>query len=198
MDMSMGNQSMTQTFGVNGNAPLWLAAFAPTTEARYIGSIVGLILLGIANRGISAAKWVWIWYTFEQHKTPQKATKSQDSRLQPGKNGAGINEQITKDKEKDSEDSRPGSPPSIIRSTQTPSISKLEPPNSPPIPPFKWQNDVPRTILAVLEAFTGYLLMLAIMTFDAGYFFAVLGGIMIGELVFGRYVLGASVAGHIH
>ncbi|KAH7039427.1 Ctr copper transporter [Macrophomina phaseolina] len=53
-----------------------------------------------------------------------------------------------------------------------------------------WRTDGARALLEFVRAALGYLLMLAVMTFNVGVFFAVLGGILIGELVFGRYSQG--------
>ncbi|BFZ58570.1 hypothetical protein PYCC9005_005634 [Savitreella phatthalungensis] len=53
--------------------------------------------------------------------------------------------------------------------------------------PWRLTVDVPRGLLHFLYAGLGYLLMLIVMTGNAGYFFAVLVGLFIGETAFGRY-----------
>ncbi|KAH8547503.1 Ctr copper transporter [Umbelopsis sp. PMI_123] len=161
MDMSGTDSSttpMSMTFLENKNTPLWLQAFTPVTDADYAGAIIGLILLGVANRGISAGRYLCAKYS---------SARTEINAELKGK----------------------GQSPSEEEERSTMAFST---------PPFKWRYDIPRALIAGLEAFTGYLLMLAVMTFDVGYFFAVIGGIMLGELVFGRYILGASVIGHNH
>ncbi|KAL5049320.1 Ctr copper transporter [Aspergillus fruticulosus] len=53
--------------------------------------------------------------------------------------------------------------------------------------PWSWRVDGGRGLLEVLRAFIGYILMLAVMTFNVGIFCAVLAGILVGEMVLGRY-----------
>ncbi|KAI1751894.1 Ctr copper transporter family-domain-containing protein [Xylaria castorea] len=59
--------------------------------------------------------------------------------------------------------------------------------------PFLVSVELGRSLLEVFAGGVGYLLMLAVMTFNVGYFLSVLAGIFLGTFLFGR--LGAS-AGH--
>lgn len=53
--------------------------------------------------------------------------------------------------------------------------------------PWRASVDLPRGLLQFFQSGLGYLLMLIVMTANAGYFFAVLAGIFIGEVAFGRF-----------
>ena len=53
--------------------------------------------------------------------------------------------------------------------------------------PWRISVDLPRGLLQFLHSGLGYVLMLIVMTANAGYFFAILVGILIGEVAFGRY-----------
>lgn len=55
--------------------------------------------------------------------------------------------------------------------------------------PWRITTDVPRALLDTVVAGVGYLLMLAVMTMNVGYFLSVLGGIFLGSLMFGRYAV---------
>ncbi|KAL2857282.1 Ctr copper transporter [Aspergillus pseudoustus] len=57
-----------------------------------------------------------------------------------------------------------------------------------PSAPWGLRQDGSRAILEGVRAFIGYILMLAVMTFNVGIFVAVLGGILVGELMLGRYM----------
>ncbi|KAL4912922.1 Ctr copper transporter [Aspergillus aurantiobrunneus] len=53
---------------------------------------------------------------------------------------------------------------------------------------WSWRGDGGRALLEGVRAFTGYSLMLAVMTFNTGVFGAVLGGIIVGEMVLSRFM----------
>lgn len=61
------------------------------------------------------------------------------------------------------------------------------------IPPFIPSHDFTRGILFAFQALLQYLLMLAVMTFQAAYFISIVGGLGIGEMLFGR--MGSA---HVH
>ncbi|KAL4905485.1 Ctr copper transporter [Aspergillus multicolor] len=61
-----------------------------------------------------------------------------------------------------------------------------------PKAPWSWRGDGGRALLEGVRAFIGYILMLAVMTFNTGIFCTVLLGIVIGELVLGRYTQSSS------
>ncbi|TCD70041.1 hypothetical protein EIP91_005022 [Steccherinum ochraceum] len=61
------------------------------------------------------------------------------------------------------------------------------------IPPFILSHDVPRGMVFALQALLAYVLMLAVMTFQAAYIISIVVGLGIGEMLFGR--MGGS---HIH
>ncbi|GAA99557.1 uncharacterized protein L969DRAFT_47776 [Mixia osmundae IAM 14324] len=55
-------------------------------------------------------------------------------------------------------------------------------------PPFVISHEMPRAVLFAFHAGIMYLLMIAVMTMNAGYFLSVLAGLGLGEMLFGRYV----------
>ena len=66
------------------------------------------------------------------------------------------------------------------------------------VQPFRASVDVPRAVLVTVIVGVAYLLMLAVMTMNVGFFLSVLAGAFLGELVLGRYVAGRGtvVGGH--
>ncbi|KAK6537782.1 hypothetical protein TWF694_010690 [Orbilia ellipsospora] len=53
--------------------------------------------------------------------------------------------------------------------------------------PWNWRVDPARASLSVLNIALHYLLMFAVMSLNVGYFFAVLIGVFLGDLLFARY-----------
>jgi len=53
--------------------------------------------------------------------------------------------------------------------------------------PFRLSVDLPRATIIVVIVGVSYLLMLAVMTLNVGYFLSILGGTFLGELLVGRY-----------
>ncbi|THU91628.1 hypothetical protein K435DRAFT_779284 [Dendrothele bispora CBS 962.96] len=54
-------------------------------------------------------------------------------------------------------------------------------------PPFVPSHDIMRGVFHVVQAGLGFLIMLAVMTFNVGFILSLLLGIGIGEVAFGRY-----------
>jgi len=55
--------------------------------------------------------------------------------------------------------------------------------------PWRITTDPIRAVLDTIIAGVGYLLMLAVMTMNVGYFLSVLGGTFLGSLALGRYAI---------
>lgn len=53
--------------------------------------------------------------------------------------------------------------------------------------PWRLSVDLPRAVLVTVIAGVGYLLMLAVMSMNVGYFMSILAGAFVGELAVGRY-----------
>ncbi|KAH7883903.1 Ctr copper transporter [Phlebopus sp. FC_14] len=54
------------------------------------------------------------------------------------------------------------------------------------IPPFIPSHDVPRGIIQAVQSMFSYVLMLAVMTFNAEYIISIVVGLGVGEILFGR------------
>lgn len=55
--------------------------------------------------------------------------------------------------------------------------------------PWRFSTDGPRALLDVVVVGVGYLMMLAVMTMNVGYFMSILGGTFLGSLIVGRYAV---------
>ncbi|KAI9247335.1 Ctr copper transporter family-domain-containing protein [Sporodiniella umbellata] len=65
--------------------------------------------------------------------------------------------------------------------------SKFTPLRLPMVPAFSWKSGIVRSTLSAFSTFISYLLMMAVMTGNGGYFFILVAGVFVGEMVFGRY-----------
>ena len=54
------------------------------------------------------------------------------------------------------------------------------------IPPFILAHDLPRGLIHAGQALLTYVLMLSVMTFNAAFLIAIVAGLGVGEMVFGR------------
>ncbi|EJD04040.1 uncharacterized protein FOMMEDRAFT_167322 [Fomitiporia mediterranea MF3/22] len=64
------------------------------------------------------------------------------------------------------------------------------------IPPFVLSQDVSRGAMHALQSFIHFAIMLAVMTFQAAYIIAIIIGLGVGEVLFGR--LSAQLSLHSH
>ncbi|KAF7324515.1 CTR copper uptake transporter [Mycena kentingensis (nom. inval.)] len=61
-------------------------------------------------------------------------------------------------------------------------------------PPFVLAHDLTRGALHALQSAIGFVFMLAVMTFQAAYIITIIGGLGVGEALFGRYHAAANGA----
>lgn len=66
------------------------------------------------------------------------------------------------------------------------------------IPPLIPKNDVARGLFQVLQSILQYTLMLAVMTFHAGYIIAIIAGLGVGEAVFARLKINSELEDGSH
>ncbi|RPA78600.1 copper transporter family protein, partial [Ascobolus immersus RN42] len=144
---------------------LFSSAFTPKTQGQYAGTIIFLIVLAIVYRGLAAYKSVL------EHRWAAKSKATVV--VIAGKNDGekeGLDKTVTKEEE------------------VVPAPSGGEKKTM----PWRISTELPRACLGTVNTGIGYLLMLAVMTMNVGYFMAVLAGYFVGDLVFGRWIKGES------
>ncbi|KIY51403.1 hypothetical protein FISHEDRAFT_37463 [Fistulina hepatica ATCC 64428] len=77
------------------------------------------------------------------------------------------------------------------------SVSLSSPSPAPPspcpkrvIPPFALSKDGPRGLMQAFQSLVNFTLMLAVMTFNAGFIVSIIVGLGLGEMLFGRWKAG--------
>jgi len=148
--------------------------WTPKTEGQYAGTCIFLIILAILLRALLAVKgWKeqeWIDQEFNRRyvKVAGKLPKS---------------ERI----EQDSESKR-----MILTENGVEEEVMVVKKRSAGVRPWRLTTDPVRATFDTLIAGVGYMLMLAVMTMNVGYFLSVLGGTFIGSLAIGRYTTSYS------
>ncbi|KAI1261544.1 Ctr copper transporter [Xylariaceae sp. FL1019] len=173
MDMDTTG-SNTMVFTSNIQTPLYSTTWTPTTAAGYAGTIIFLILLAILLRVILAAKALaearWLEaelsrrYVVVQGKVPiSEQVSGEDLSRKMTLTENGVEEDV------------------VVLPL------KHQPPR-----PWRLSVDPVRAGIDTVIAGVGYLLMLAVMTLNVGYFIAVLFGTFAGSLIVGRYNIGGQ------
>jgi len=179
MDMSsstttttmMSMSSMSMTFFTSTVTPLYSAGWQPTSIGGYVGTCVFLVALATILRGLLALKaWketAWLdaeinrRYVTVAGKLPKSERISQDSDTKRMiLTENGVEEDVMVVKKRKM-DARP----------------------------WRVTVDPIRACIDTVIAGVGYLLMLAVMTMNVGYFLSILGGTFLGSLLIGRYAI---------
>jgi len=181
MDMDMGGTNMTVSNGMmlasdmamvffnSHSTPLYSLGWMPSGAAGYAGTCIFLIFLSVIMRVLMVTKAMmearWrdqAWrrrYIVVDGKTPLSERLSRDP---DAKNGIltanGVEESVK-----------------IVHGA----VSGVQ--------PWRFSIDLPRAIMVTIMGGIAYLLMIAVMTLNIGYFLSILAGIFIGELAVGRF-----------
>ncbi|PGH04192.1 hypothetical protein AJ79_07170 [Helicocarpus griseus UAMH5409] len=162
--------SMTMVFQNMQNTPLYSNAWTPNSSGTYAGTCIFLIVLAIIFRSLLAAKSVlehrWAAaahlrrYVVVAGQMPEAERVLADPSASTGTlvSANGVEEKVR-----------------VVRSLGAETA------------PWRFSVDLPRAALVMVIAGVGYLLMLAVMTMNVGYFMSTLAGIFIGDLAVGRF-----------
>ncbi|TVY39310.1 hypothetical protein LSUB1_G003624 [Lachnellula subtilissima] len=175
MDMSSSNDTtmsmsmMSMTFFTSTTTPVYSAMWAPTTTGQYAGTCIFLIVLATIFRGLLAVKaWketAWMDAEFNRRYVtvagreplPKRISSDSDSKTMVLSEN-GVEEDVVVVKKRN-------------MGTR----------------PWRITTDPVRAVMDTVIAGVGYLLMLAVMTMNVGYFLSILGGTFLGSLALGRY-----------
>ncbi|KAK5175314.1 uncharacterized protein LTR77_000452 [Saxophila tyrrhenica] len=180
MDHSSGSgsstgMSMPMVFTTDHSTPLYSSAWTPLNTGGYAGTCIFLIVLGIISRLLQAYRHV---LEIKWHDRAVKrryvviAGETADQREKQLGFGEPHNTEEAVLTSRGVEER--------VRVLRT-SGRGLE------MQPRRFSTDLPRACVFVVQAGVGYLLMLAVMTLNVGYFLSVLAGLFVGEIACGRY-----------
>ncbi|ORY89906.1 Ctr copper transporter family-domain-containing protein [Syncephalastrum racemosum] len=152
---------------------IWLESWVPATQSAYIGACFGLLFFAILSRGLVALEMYFIAW---------RAGISQAD--QHGKSFHAEHDKTDDDAERLTSNS------AVAAKNQ----SQVFLQQLPKAQPFSWILDPSRSFMTALTSFVNYLLMMAVMTGNGGFFIVIVVGIFVGEVCFGRFrSLGGSL-----
>ncbi|KAG8528717.1 uncharacterized protein KY384_006404 [Bacidia gigantensis] len=160
---------MSMVFYTSTTTPLYSLAWQPTSTASYAGTCIFLIIFTVIFRLLLAGKTIlerrWLDKALERRYISVAGALSEADKIE----GSSDHEYGT-----------------LLSPNGLEQRVKVVTNGARPILPWRLSVDLPRAAYVTVTAGVGYLIMLAIMTENVGYFMSVLGGVFLGELVVGR------------
>ncbi|PKY02292.1 hypothetical protein P168DRAFT_306450 [Aspergillus campestris IBT 28561] len=165
------HSTMTMVFINAHDTPLFSSQWTPSSSGSYAGTCIFLIVLAIIARALVAFKVLMERHWLDVHLNRRyiaiagKSTEAGRIEADPeAKKASLVSAQGVEESVK------------VVRRAARDPL------------PWRFSVDLPRAFLYLLITGVSYLLMLAVMTMNVGYFCSVLGGAFLGELAVGRYV----------
>ncbi|KAI9670924.1 MAG: hypothetical protein M1817_003809 [Caeruleum heppii] len=178
-DASHGSSHSTTASGSGGHGtafttahttPLYSSSWTPTSTGAYAGTCLFLVVLAVIFRALFAYKHVYERRQLDRHLNRRYVVIA-------GKPSKA--EELSH--ESDAKSALLVGPRGQEEDVKVVKANRRE------VMPFRLSVDVPRALLVTLLTGVGYLLMLAVMTYNVGYFLSILAGTLVGELAIGRY-----------
>ncbi|KAL1895067.1 hypothetical protein Sste5346_005489 [Sporothrix stenoceras] len=174
MDSSSSNSTsmgMMAVFFTATDTSLYSMNWTPSSTGRYVGTCIFLIMLATLFRGLLAfkarAESRWLDAELERRYV-----------VVPGK--PALSQQISQDSD---------AKRMILSENGIEEDVMVLKKRHTHVRPWRLSVDPLRALLDTLLAGVGYLLMIAVMSMNVGYFLSVLGGTFLGSLLIGRYIV---------
>jgi len=165
---------MTPYLHFAGGDNLLFKSWTPSSPGAIAGACIGLAVIAMLERFVAAIRSVMgaHWRARAMAMAATNSVRASSSSADSSK------EKAPADVEEINVSSLSSS------SEQGPFLSSRRTPRT--VAPFILAHDLPRGALYALQALLAYVLMLAVMTFQAALIIAILAGLGVGEVLFGR------------
>ncbi|KAF1991652.1 copper transporter family protein [Aulographum hederae CBS 113979] len=171
MSTTMDASEMAMTFFTAYNTPLFSKQFTPNSTGQYAGACIFLIILTVIFRSL---------YAFKSSLESRWRAQAVARRYIVIADKLPESERIQQDPDAKSAVLSVNGVEEGVRIIERPMQGQQ---------PWRFSVDLPRAALVTVMAGVGYLLMLAVMTFNVGYFCSVLAGTFVGEVAVGRFIV---------
>ncbi|KAL2844982.1 Ctr copper transporter [Aspergillus pseudoustus] len=170
---------MAMVFTNSHDSPLFSSQWTPSSNGSYAGSCIFLIILAVIARGLVAFKAYmeqrWLNAHLKRRYVVVAGKTSEAGRI-------------------DSDpDAKAGT---LVTANGVEESVRVVYRENNEILPWRFSVDLPRALIFLCITGVSYLLMLAVMTMNVGYFCSVLGGSFLGELLVGRFIQWHELHGH--
>lgn len=165
---------MIMTFFSATDTPLYSLLWTPKSTGQYAGTCIFLIILAVIMRVLLALK------SFQEERWLDAELKRRYVAVE----GRGKLSERISNGSLDGEEQGKGM---VLSENGVEEQVMVVRKRGKVVRPWRWSVDCARAGMDVVIAGVGYMLMLAVMTMNVGYFISVLGGIFLGSLVLGRY-----------
>ncbi|CAG8890465.1 unnamed protein product [Penicillium egyptiacum] len=168
---SSSSMGMSMVFKNTHDTPLFSDAWTPSSSGSFAGTCIFLIVLAIIDRFLIAFKATMERHWLATHLNRRYVTVA------------------GKSTEAGNIDSDPDAKVASLITAQgvEESVKVVHNITHGPMP-WRFSVDLPRAVLFLCIVGISYLLMLAVMTMNIGYFCSVLAGAFLGELAVGRFI----------
>ncbi|KAL6703579.1 hypothetical protein ACN47E_009524 [Coniothyrium glycines] len=192
---------MSSTFSASTRVTLWFADWTTTSTAAYALAIFFLFSLGMCNRFLGALRSQLERKWKDQREVDASSRSKQEKMMQDNSSGRrharqwslALRTQPVRLQHAEEHESEPLSPAiQTHRGDETGARKPAQRTFWLPNAPWSVKRDGISALLEFTRALIGYVLMLAVMTYNIGFLFAVTGSVLLGELVFGRYTRGSA------
>lgn len=198
-DMTMSMSQMNMTFFTSTSTPLYSDAWTPASTGAYAGTCIFLIALSALLRLMYGLKCM-----LEAHWSRTAAARRYIATVAPHRDSVAASRPgSASDSDADIAAKTPGAAVGTLTVNGTVETVRIVDTANPRatsaaamLAPFKLNTDLPRALFVTVMIGVAYLLMLAVMTMNVGYFMSVLGGAFLGELLFGRWAAHSEVDHH--